>query len=48
MTHVPLGVAGRKAAGIGDGLVRLSAGIEGTADLERDVRAALEAVGGLG
>jgi cystathionine gamma-synthase len=44
MTHVPLGPEGRKAAGIGDGLVRLSAGIEATADLVADVRGALNEV----
>jgi cystathionine gamma-synthase len=43
MTHVPLGSEGRAAAGIGDGLVRLSAGIEATADLLADVGRALEA-----
>jgi cystathionine gamma-synthase len=43
MTHIPLGPEGRRAAGIGDGLVRLSAGIEATADLVEDVRRALEA-----
>lgn len=45
MTHVPLGPEGRKAAGIGDGLVRLSAGIEATADLVADARAALASLG---
>ncbi len=44
MTHVPLGPEGRRAAGIGDGLVRLSAGIEATADLVADVRGALAAL----
>ena len=44
MTHVPLGPDGRKAAGIGDGLVRLSAGIEATEDLLVDVRRGLDAV----
>jgi cystathionine gamma-synthase len=43
MTHVPLGPEGRKAAGIGDGLVRLSAGIEATQDLVADLRRALAA-----
>jgi cystathionine gamma-synthase len=46
MTHVPLGAEGRRAAGIGDGLVRLSAGIEATADLVADVRRGLEAAAG--
>jgi cystathionine gamma-synthase len=41
MTHVPLGPEGREAAGIGDGLVRLSVGIEATEDLIGDVRQAL-------
>ena len=45
MTHVPLGEEGRRAAGIGDGLVRLSAGIEGTEDLLADVRQGLAAAG---
>jgi cystathionine gamma-lyase/cystathionine beta-lyase/cystathionine gamma-lyase/homocysteine desulfhydrase len=44
MTHVPLGAEGRKAAGIGDGLVRLSVGIESTADLVADVGQALRAI----
>lgn len=44
MTHVPLGEEGRRAAGISDGLVRISAGIEATADLVADVRQALDAV----
>jgi cystathionine gamma-synthase len=46
MTHAPLGPEGRRAAGIGDGLVRLSAGIEATDDLVADVRRALAAVRG--
>lgn len=44
MTHVPLGPEGRRAAGISDGLVRLSAGIEATADLVADVKRGLRAV----
>lgn len=44
MTHLPLGPEGRKAAGIGDGLIRLSAGIEATADLVADLQAALSAL----
>ncbi|MCC7258543.1 MAG: cystathionine gamma-synthase [Gammaproteobacteria bacterium] len=44
MTHVPLGPEGRRAAGIGDGLVRLSAGIEATADLLADIGRGLAAV----
>jgi cystathionine gamma-synthase len=42
MTHVPLGEEGRLAAGIADGLVRISAGIEATADLVADLRQALD------
>ncbi|MBW7929727.1 MAG: cystathionine gamma-synthase [Gammaproteobacteria bacterium] len=44
MTHLPLGPEGRKAAGISDGLIRLSAGIEATADLVADLQAALSAL----
>jgi cystathionine gamma-synthase len=44
MTHVPLGEAGREAAGIADGLLRISAGIEATDDLVADVRQALDVV----
>lgn len=44
MTHLPLGEEGRRAAGISAGLVRISAGIEATADLIRDVRQALDAI----
>jgi len=44
MTHVPLGEEGRRAAGIGDGLVRLSVGIEATEDLLADVRRAIAAL----
>jgi cystathionine gamma-synthase len=46
MTHVPLGAQRRKSAGIGDGLVRLSVGIESTADLVADVGQALRAACG--
>ncbi|MBM4196490.1 MAG: cystathionine gamma-synthase [Gammaproteobacteria bacterium] len=46
MTHVPLGPEGRRAAGIGDSLVRLSAGIESTDDLVADVVRALAAARG--
>jgi cystathionine gamma-synthase len=44
MTHAPLGPEGRRAAGISDGLIRLSAGIEATTDLVADVERALAAV----
>lgn len=43
-THSNLTVAARHALGIGDGLVRLSVGIEAVADLERDVLSALAEV----
>jgi cystathionine gamma-synthase len=43
MTHAPLDAASREAAGISDGLVRLSAGIEATEDLVRDVLQGLDA-----
>ena len=45
MTHLPLGPEGRRAAGISDGLVRLSAGIEATDDLVADLRAGLAGLG---
>ncbi len=40
-THASIGEAERKAIGIGDTLVRLSPGIEDTADLLADIKAAL-------
>jgi len=45
MTHLPLGPEGRRAAGISDGLVRLSAGIEATDDLVADLRDGLAGLG---
>ena len=45
MTHLPLGPKGRRAAGISDGLVRLSAGIEATDDLVADLRDGLAGLG---
>jgi cystathionine gamma-synthase len=42
MTHASMDEASRRAAGISDGLLRLSVGIEGTRDLVRDVEAGLE------
>jgi cystathionine gamma-synthase len=42
MSHVPLGEAGRRAAGISDNLVRLSLGIEAPADLVADLKQALD------
>jgi len=41
MTHASVPARERAALGIGDGLVRLSCGIEDPADLADDVRAAL-------
>jgi cystathionine gamma-synthase len=41
MTHASMSPEARRAAGIGDGLLRLSVGIEGLADLNADVDAAL-------
>jgi len=43
MTHATLDAASLEAAGIGPGLVRLSAGIEATEDLIRDVQQGLDA-----
>lgn len=42
-THASLGKEGLKAAGIGDGLIRLSVGIEDVRDLEADLLQALAA-----
>lgn len=42
MTHGPLSPEQREAAGIGEGLVRVSAGIEGTGDLVADVERTLD------
>ena len=42
-THQRLSAAARAALGIGDGLVRLSVGLEDTEDLARDIEAALAA-----
>ncbi len=41
-THSTMPAETRRAAGIADGLLRLSVGLEGAADLERDVLRALE------
>ena len=43
MTHASMDEEARTVAGIGEGLVRLSVGIEATEDLVADVRAALDA-----
>jgi cystathionine gamma-synthase len=42
MTHKPMSDEARRAAGIGDGLIRLSVGIESAADLCEDLLAALD------
>jgi cystathionine gamma-synthase len=43
MTHVGMGPDARRAAGLGDGLLRLSIGLEAEADLIADLEAALAA-----
>jgi cystathionine beta-lyase/cystathionine gamma-synthase len=43
MTHASVPADARRARGITDGLVRLSVGIEDFADLEADLRQALDA-----
>jgi len=45
MTHAGMGADARAAAGIGDGLLRLSVGLEAEADLIGDMDAALGAIG---
>jgi cystathionine beta-lyase/cystathionine gamma-synthase len=44
MTHAAIGAEERARLGITDGMVRISVGIEELADLEQDVRQALDAV----
>ena len=44
MTHAAMSLEARTAAGIGDGLLRLSIGIEALEDLQNDLRAALDRV----
>lgn len=46
MTHAGMGAEARAAAGIGDGLLRLSVGLEAEADLIGDLDRALAAAGG--
>jgi cystathionine gamma-synthase len=48
MTHAAMDAAARARAGISDALVRLSVGIEATADLVRDLAAGLDAARRLG
>jgi cystathionine gamma-synthase len=44
MTHAGMGAEARRAAGIGDGLLRLSVGLEAEADLLGDLESALGAI----
>jgi cystathionine gamma-synthase len=44
MTHAGMGAEARKAAGIGDGLLRLSVGLEAEADLIAGLEAGLVAI----
>jgi cystathionine gamma-lyase len=44
MTHASIPPAQRTALGIGDGLIRLSVGIEDIEDLRQDLRNALDAI----
>jgi cystathionine gamma-lyase len=48
MTHASVPPDVRAKLGISDGLVRLSVGVEDAADLEADVRQALEAAAAAG
>jgi cystathionine beta-lyase/cystathionine gamma-synthase len=41
MTHMAIGVAGRKAIGLTDGVVRISVGIENVEDIIADLEQAL-------
>ena len=43
MTHAGMGAEGRRAAGISDGLLRLSIGLEAEADLIADFKTGLAA-----
>ena len=45
MTHAAMDPDARRAAGLGDGLLRLSVGIEDVADLRNDLAAGLERIG---
>ena len=42
MTHAAMDPVARQKAGLVDGLIRLSVGIEGLEDLQRDLAAGLE------
>jgi cystathionine beta-lyase/cystathionine gamma-synthase len=43
MTHAGMRKEDREAAGITDGLIRLSVGIEDLSDLKKDLKSALDA-----
>jgi cystathionine gamma-synthase len=45
MTHAGMGAEARRAAGIGDNLLRLSVGLEAEADLIADLERSLAAAG---
>jgi cystathionine beta-lyase/cystathionine gamma-synthase len=44
MTHLSMGAEARKAAGITEGLVRLSVGIENVSDIIEDLEQALSKI----
>lgn len=44
MTHLDMGAEASRAAGIGDGFLRLSVGLEAKADLLADIKTGLAAV----
>jgi cystathionine beta-lyase len=44
MTHASIPATERQRAGISDGLIRVSVGIEGEADLLEDVQQALDLI----
>jgi cystathionine gamma-synthase len=48
MTHAAMDATARERAGISDALIRLSVGIEASADLVRDLQAGLDAARRLG
>ena len=48
MTHATFDAASLEAAGIGTGVVRLSAGIEASEDLVRDLQRGLDAAAHFG
>lgn len=48
MTHASMGAEARRRAGITDGLVRLSVGVEGLDDIIADLVRAMDQIGGVG